>query len=108
MGFFAWGFVYSLSTLVTAWPIVPSGDIPVLLTVSPVFLVIGNFLFGSLADKVGRKPAFIVTVAVYTIGIVGIILAPDFYSLLLFIAIAQLGVGAKNRPRLLLWLSLPL
>jgi MFS family permease len=55
LGFFVWGFVYSLSTLVTAWPIVPRADIPALLTISPIFLVIGNFLFGSLADKVGRK-----------------------------------------------------
>jgi MFS family permease len=100
LGFFAWGFVYSLSTLVTSWPIVPNAGIPVLLTISPVFLVIGNFLLGSLADKVGRKPAFIVTVALYTIGIVGIILAPNFYFLLLFIAIAQLGVGGEEPPAL--------
>ncbi len=100
LGFFAWGFVYSLSTLVTAWPIVPSEDIPVLLTVSPIFLVIGNFLLGSLADKVGRRPAFLVTVAVYATGIVGIILSPNFYALLLFVAIAQLGVGGEEPPAL--------
>ena len=100
LGFFAWGFVYSLSILVTSWPIVPAGDVPILLTISPVFLVIGNFLLGSLADKVGRKPAFMVTVAVYATGIAGIILSPDFYTLLLFIAIAQLGVGGEEPPAL--------
>jgi len=100
LGFFVWGFVYSLSTLVTAWPIVPRADIPVLLTISPIFLVIGNFLFGSLADKVGRKLVFIVTVSVYTIGIAGIILAANFYTLLLFISIAQLGVGGEEPPAL--------
>ncbi len=92
--------MFSLSTLVTAWPIVPSGDIPILLTVSPIFLVVGNFLFGSLADRVGRRPAFMVTVAVYAIGIVGIILSPNFYSLLLFVAVAQLGVGGEEPPAL--------
>ena len=100
LGFFAWGFVYSLSILVTAWPIVPSGDIPVLLTISPIFLVIGNLSLGSFADKVGRRPAFMVTVTVYATGIVGIILSPNFYVLLFFVALAQLGVGGEEPPAL--------
>ncbi|MDG6921046.1 MAG: MFS transporter [Nitrososphaerota archaeon] len=96
LGFFAWGFVYSLSVLVTSWSIVPIGGIPILLTISPIFLVTGNFLLGSLADRVGRRPAFMVTVAVYATGIAGVILSPNFYTLLLFVAIAQLGVGGEE------------
>ncbi len=100
LGFFIWGFVFSLSALVTSWPIVPREDVPILLTISPIFLVIGNFLFGSLSDRIGRKPVFMITLATYTIGIAGIILSPNFYSLLLFIAIAQAGVGGEEPPAL--------
>jgi MFS family permease len=100
LGFFAWGFIYSLSTLVTSWPIVPSGDVPLLLTISPIFLVIGNFLFGSLSDRIGRRPVFMITLTTYTLGIAGIILSPNFYSLLLFVAIAQAGVGGEEPPAL--------
>lgn len=100
LGFFAWGFVYSLSALVTSWPIVPSQDVPVLLTISPIFLVVGTFLFGSLSDRIGRRPVFMITLATYTIGIAGIILSPNFYSLLLFVAIAQAGVGGEEPPAL--------
>lgn len=100
LGFFAWGFIYSISALVTSWPIVPGQDVPILLTISPIFLVVGNFLFGSLSDRIGRKPVFMITLTIYTIGIAGIILSPDFYSLLLFVAIAQAGVGGEEPPAL--------
>jgi putative MFS transporter len=100
LGFFVWGFVYSISTLVTSWPIVPEGFASVILLISPVSLVIGNFTLGSLADRVGRKRAFLVTVTLYAVGLIGIILSSNFYMLLLSLVIAQLGVGGEEPPAL--------
>jgi pentatricopeptide repeat protein len=100
LGFFAWGFIYSLSVLVTTWPIVSEEEVPLLLTLSPVFFLVGNFIFGSLADRIGRRPIFILTLSIYTVGVVGIILSQNFYSLLFFVAMAQFGVGGEEPPAL--------
>ncbi len=100
LGFFVWGFVYSLSTLVTSWPIVPEGFSSIILLISPIFLVIGNFTLGSLADRVGRRRAFLVTVTLYAIGLLGVIASENFYMLLAFLVIAQLGVGGEEPPAL--------
>ncbi len=100
LGFFVWGFVYSLSTLVTSWPIVPKGFSSIILLISPIFLVVGNFTLGSLADRVGRRRAFLVTVTLYAIGLLGVIASENFYMLLAFLIIAQLGVGGEEPPAL--------
>ncbi|MEM2489382.1 MAG: MFS transporter, partial [Thermoplasmata archaeon] len=68
-GFFLWGIVSAIAPLSVYWSI-SSGYITILLMIGPISLVIGNFVMGILSDWIGRKKIFIITLILYSIGII--------------------------------------
>ncbi|MGC9138806.1 MAG: MFS transporter [Thermoplasmata archaeon] len=100
-GFFLWGIVSAIAPLSVYWPI-SKGNMTLLLIIGPISLVIGNFIMGFLSDRIGRKRIFIITLMLYTIGIILIALSLDFPYLLAGLAISQFAVGGEEPPALAL------
>ncbi|MCI4434907.1 MAG: MFS transporter [Thermoplasmata archaeon] len=100
-GFFLWGIVSAIAPLSVYWPI-SSGYMTILLIIGPIFLVTGNFIMGVLSDFLGRKKIFIITLILYTIGIIFISLANSALYLAIGLAISQFAVGGEEPPALAL------
>jgi MFS family permease len=52
-------------------------------------------LFGWVADRIGRKRALFVTIAIYAVGTALCALATNIWELIVFRAIASLGIGGE-------------
>lgn len=100
-GFFLWGIVAAIAPLSIYWPI-SSGYITFLLIIGPISLVTGNFIMGFLSDIIGRKRIFIITLILYTIGILIIGTSRDVFTLGLGLAVSQFAVGGEEPPALAL------
>ncbi|MDG6928725.1 MAG: MFS transporter [Nitrososphaerota archaeon] len=96
LGFFVWGFVYALSSLVASWSTIPAGGAELVLMLSYLALPVGNLALGWLADRVGRKNTFVVTLSLYAVGLAGVVLSPGFVPLLVSLALAQAGAGGEE------------
>ena len=57
-------------------------------------LACGQLVFGSLADRYGRKPILLTGLAIYTLGAIGCAMAPGIEQLIAFRALA--GIGAAG------------
>jgi MFS family permease len=55
----------------------------------------GAFFWGSMADKIGRKPVFMITLAITTLFGIAITFSPTFWVFCLFFAALGLGVGGN-------------
>lgn len=100
LGFFVWGFVYSLPFIISSWPVVPPALAPYMFVISSSFLVLGNFFLGMLADRIGRKRTFILTTSLYALGLFGVAFSRSFITLMLSLALAEFGVGGEEPPSL--------
>lgn len=101
--FFMWGLIATIGPLSLSFPFLVHETILVkttILVTGPAFLVLGNVLMGFIADRVGRKKVFIVTMAAYAVGIIIVILATNFFILLPGLALSQFGVGGEEPPSL--------
>ncbi|MFN3405941.1 MAG: sugar porter family MFS transporter [Cytophagaceae bacterium] len=72
-------------------------DNPILLGLSVSSIVggsiIGNFIAGALSDKLGRKPALLITSILFVLGALGTALANDISIFIISRIIGGLGVG---------------
>ena len=66
------------------------------LTVTVFFggFAVGQLLWGSLSDRIGRKPGILIGTVLYEIATVGCALAPDIETLLTLRVIQGIGAGA--------------
>jgi MFS family permease len=55
----------------------------------------GGVLFGWVADRIGRKRALFVTITIYAVGTALCALATNIWELIVFRAIASLGIGGE-------------
>jgi MFS family permease len=101
--FFMWGLIATVGPLSLNFPFLLHESIPVktaILVTGPAFLVLGNVLMGFIADRIGRKKVFIVTMIAYALGIIIVVLATNFFILLPGLALSQFGVGGEEPPSL--------
>ena len=97
--FFMWGLIATVGPLSLNFPFLVHESIPVktaILVTGPAFLVLGNVLMGFIADRIGRKKVFIVTMTAYALGIIIVVLATNFFILLPGLALSQFGVGGEE------------
>lgn len=97
MGFFTDAydlFIISVvnSLLIPLWHL-NALEIALINSVSLLSAAIGSYLFGLLADRVGRHSIYGLTLIVLAIGAVLSALSPNIYILLLFRFIMGLGIG---------------
>ncbi|MGC8606474.1 MAG: MFS transporter [Vulcanisaeta sp.] len=110
--FLIWGFVTAsgVMTLYYFSNHIPRFLVPLSAALGPIFLMIGNVFMGRLADIVGRRGIYVYTMALYTIGLIGMgssILLMNIISVskafILFIIsyiLAEIGVGGEEPPAL--------
>ncbi|MFP3214684.1 MAG: MFS transporter [Nitrososphaeria archaeon] len=105
MGFFIWGMLSTfapISTLISKF--IPSSMYVFVLSVPLIFALVGNLLMGFIADRIGRKMAFIITMLSYSIGVFLFIISENLSVLMLSLFLTQFGVGGEE-PALLALLS---
>ena len=74
LDYFLIGFV--LTFVSTPWHLSVWTSSVILLS-SGVGAIAGSFLFGRLADRIGRRPVFLVTIAMFTAGTGALVFTPD-------------------------------
>lgn len=90
---------YSWAYLATGWYTiaVTNAAFTYLLLVWPgIFFIVGIVFMGVLADRIGRKTAFFVTMGLYFLSALGILLAFNYYLVLVFIALSQIAGGGET------------
>ncbi|MDG6959051.1 MAG: MFS transporter [Nitrososphaerota archaeon] len=90
---------YSWAYLATGWYsiAVTNTAFKYLLLVWPsVFFIVGIIFMGVLADRIGRKTAFFITMALYFLSAVGILLSFNYYLVLVFLALSQIAGGGET------------
>ncbi len=96
ISFFMWGIALSIAPLVTTWYFVPPSIDIYIIAASPVGLLSGNLILGTLSDKFGRKKLFLSTVIITVIGLSGIAISYNYISLIFLIFIAEFGLGGDE------------
>ncbi len=98
---FLWGILASIAPLSQAWPFAANatGFATVLLVLTgPILALIGNISMGFVSDYIGRKKVFLLTMALYIVGIVIISFSFSILSLIVGIALAQFGIAGEEIP----------
>lgn len=100
-GMFLWGILASIAPLSQSWPFASglTGYMSILLVlVGPILAVIGNVCMGFFSDYVGRKRIFLITMALYIIGIIIISFSYSVLSLLVGIGLSEFGIAGEEIP----------
>jgi len=88
---------YSWAYLATGWYPITNPVFKYLLLVWPsIFFIVGIMFMGVLADRIGRKSAFIITMIVYFVSAVGILLSFNYFMVLVFIGLSQIAGGGET------------
>jgi MFS family permease len=56
---------------------------------------LGGIIFGRVADRIGRTRTLLLTMALYSLGTAACAFAPNIWVLMLFRAVAALGIGGE-------------
>ncbi|AFZ69993.1 Major Facilitator Superfamily transporter [Caldisphaera lagunensis DSM 15908] len=95
-----YGFSITLGALLTQINSFPKYlDIYLLIT-PPLSLLLGNILFGRLADNYGRKPILVFTPILFSIGIV-LFLIPNQYTTLLGVNLLLFSIAGGDEPAII-------
>jgi len=95
LGMFLEAYIFGMASIATTWVTIPLFLKSLLLSWSPIWLIVGIAFAGPLADKFGRKKIFYLTMIIYAIGSVGIVFSYTYYLILLFLALLLLAAGGE-------------
>ena len=104
-GMFLWGILASIAPLSQSWPFAANatGIYTVMLVLTgPVLALMGNVSMGFVSDWIGRKKVFILTMAIYIVGIIIISFSYSIVSLLAGIALSEFGIAGEEIPTIAL------
>ena len=104
-GMFLWGILASIAPLSQSWPFAANATGPyvvLLVLTGPILALLGNFSMGFVSDFIGRKRVFIMTMAIYIVGIVIISFSFSILSLLIGIALSEFGIAGEEIPTIAL------
>ncbi len=94
--FFMWGVTLAIAPLITTWYFIPASMDLYVIASAPIGLLSGNLFLGFFSDKFGRKKIFLTTVILTVIGLLGISLLYNYYYILIFVFIAEFGLGGDE------------
>lgn len=72
-----------------------TGQVAAIFSVQLLFMAIGGVAFGYLADRLGRRDVLMWTIIIYCVFTVARGFVPDYTTLLIFTALAALGIGGE-------------
>ena len=95
MGMFLESYIFGMASVATTWVKIPADFTAILLSWSPLWLIIGIAVAGPVSGRIGRKDVFYITMAMYGVGAIGITLSYSFYLILIFLAILLFASGGE-------------
>ncbi|MCL4493967.1 MAG: MFS transporter [Firmicutes bacterium] len=95
LGMLLEAYIFGMATIATGWVPMPVHLRSLLLSWAPLWLIIGIAVAGPLADRVGRKNTFYLTMALYGVGAVGIVFSDSYELILLFLAVLLFAAGGE-------------
>ncbi len=95
MGMFIESYIFGMSSIATTWVKIPDSYKALLLSWSPLWLIIGIGIAGPVSDRIGRKQVFYITMSLYAIGAIGITFSYTFYLILIFLGILLFASGGE-------------
>ncbi len=95
MGMFLESYIFGMASIATTWVSIPPDFTAILLSWSPIWLIIGIAVAGPVSDRIGRKDVFYITMAMYGLGAIGITLSYSFYLILIFLAVLLFASGGE-------------
>jgi len=102
-GFFIWGIVADLGPSSLSWPFLANISLKLellLLICAPLGTLFGNVFIGVLADHIGRKRTFIITMMSYAAGILVVSISINYFLFIAGLFVAGFGVGGEEAPSL--------
>lgn len=97
--FFMWGIIGTIAPLSLSFPFlasVPRYVSTEILSIGPIFIMVGNVGMGILADRIGRKRVFVITMISYAIGVILITVAFNLAFLIVGLILSEFGVGGEE------------
>lgn len=89
-------YIFSLAPIANGWVHIPTSLTSLLLSWAPLWLIIGIAVAGPVADRMGRKNTFYLTMTLYAIGGIGLIVfSVNYGMLLLFLAVLLFAAGGE-------------
>ncbi|MGC8590063.1 MFS transporter [Athalassotoga sp.] len=95
LGMLLENYIFSLAAIATGWVEMPKFLQSLLLSWSPLWLIIGIAFAGPLSDHFGRKNTFYLTMFLYAIGAIGLIFSYSYTLILIFLAIMLFAAGGE-------------
>jgi MFS family permease len=95
MGMFIESYIFGMSSIATTWVTIPASYKALLLSWSPLWLIIGIAVSGPVSDRIGRKDVFYITMSLYAIGAIGITFSYTFSLILIFLGILLFASGGE-------------
>lgn len=95
LGLLLENYIFSLAAIATGWVEMPKFLQSLLLSWSPLWLIIGIAFAGPLSDHFGRKNTFYLTMFLYAIGAIGLIFSYSYALILIFLAIMLFAAGGE-------------
>ncbi|MGC8566711.1 MAG: MFS transporter [Caldisphaera sp.] len=104
MSMLLYGFSITLGSLLTQINFYPKSIDIYLLVTPPLSLLLGNILFGRIADKIGRRPVLVITPILFSIGIF-LFLLPNPYVSLTGVNILLFSIAGGDEPAIISYAS---
>ncbi len=88
-------YIFGMATIATGWVAMPVTLRSLLLSWSPLWLIIGIAVAGPLSDRVGRRTTFYLTMTLYGLGAIGLAFSVTYWMILAFLAIMLFAAGGE-------------
>lgn len=95
LGMLLEAYIFGMATIATGWIHMPANLQSLLLSWSPLWLIIGIAVSGPLSDRIGRKNTFYLTMSLYGVGAIGIVFSYSYVLILLFLAVLLFAAGGE-------------
>jgi MFS family permease len=95
LGFTLESYIFTLAPIATGWVHEPASLRSLLLAWAPIWLIVGIAVAGPLADRLGRKDTFYLTMALYGLGAIGLIFSNTYVLVLVFLAVLLFAAGGE-------------
>ena len=95
LGMLAEAYAFGAASVATGWFVMPKFMVSLLLVWAPIWLMAGIAIAGPLADWLGRRRMFYLTMAAYALGALGLAFSFGYPSVLAALAVMLLAAGGE-------------